>query len=243
MKMSRIVFAFLLGILFTAIISAVTPQIVFAACHDATGKPIPCPPPRKTPTSVPSTLTPMPTECRLPDGAPCTPTPTACPLAPCTPTPINTTTSGGCALAACTPTPCLLANGAVCTPTSTPASIPVTGGGGGFGPLGWILTILIIVVCFGGGFLFFFRKAGGTADGSDKMGAQPHMDDGSVGNPDLLDGSNQFKKYKMGDGSNQFEKYQPNQGEPSPGNAADHFIKFQPNDGQSGPGEQGGEQL
>ena len=42
----------------------------------------------------------------------------------------------------------------------------------------------------GGGKIF--RKAGGFADGSDKMGGQPHMGDGSVGNPDFHDGSDKM---------------------------------------------------
>ena len=87
------------------------------------------------------------------------------------------------------------------------------------GPLGMILAVLIIVVCFGGGFFFFFKK-GGPSDGSDKMGAQPHMNDGSDkmgAQPHMNDGSSQGIDFRMKgspNSSTQFIKYESNQGEP-----------------------------
>ena|ERR1700690_1446445 len=155
MKISKIVFAFLLAILFTAITSTVTPQIALAKiCHDASGRrPVPCPQPRNTPTSVPAT--PTATECRLPDGAPCTPTPTACPLAPCTPTPASTAA----ATATFTPLPTATKSAnivAVAVPPWPWQYTPFKDEVFTLGPLGWILALLIGLLFTGGVFLLRF---------------------------------------------------------------------------------------
>lgn len=227
MKISRIAFAFVLGFIFTAISSTVAPNIVLAACHDSTGKPVPCPQSRKTPTPIPTRPAPAATECRLADGA------------PCTPTPVNTTTSGACPLAPCTPTP---------ASTAATTAIPPSAGGGGntgnssgdlpavqnpdpgsssSGTPGWLIGLLVpavLIALVAGALIIVVRLwlSGRFINWGDRGG----MADGSIGNPDLHDGSD-----RMG--------AQPHMNEAS---AADQFIKgedqFIKFDGFGGGGEQ-----
>ncbi len=76
--------------------------------------------------------------------------------------------------------------------------VPALLGGGGI--LAGIVAVLIIIVnSFGAGGkgASFYppdpgKPAGLNDGGSSKMGAQPHMDDGSIGNPDFHDGSDKM---------------------------------------------------
>ncbi len=111
-------------------------------------------------------------------------------------------------------------------------SIPTTGGGGGFGPLAWIIGVLIIVVCFGGGIWYFFNHTGGRHQLVSADDLNPHpfppkgMSDGSSQFGKVIpDGSNQFHK-----GWDQFGKVTPSEKDPGPGgDAANQFDKDFPN--------------
>jgi len=192
MKTNKIVFAFILGILFAAIISAIHPQTVYADCGHGTLPP--CPPSgggkKKKPTAIPPLPTSVPTSLTT-----LIPNPTATSAAT-----IPLTGGGG----AGDP------NGqlpAVQNPNtgSSHMSFPFGFPGGLAGLIGLLLLLggllIGLLVPAVRSWLVPAVKPGSSLDGSDKMGAQPHMDDGSIGNPDLFDGSDRMGAQPHMDGS------------------------------------------
>ncbi|HUI89308.1 MAG TPA: hypothetical protein VLX61_11365 [Anaerolineales bacterium] len=164
MKARKIVFAFLLGILFTAIISAVIPQTVYAACGHGTEPPCPPSGKKKQPTAIPSVPTAIPT---------LTPNPTATSAAT-----IPLTGGGG----AGDPNGQLPAVQNL-NPGSGHMSFPFGFPGGLAGLMGLLLLLggllIGLLVPAVRSWLVPAVKPGSSSDGSDKMGAQPHMNDGS----------------------------------------------------------------
>jgi hypothetical protein len=188
MKKHTIGLAIILGVMLTIVATFAHPTIVLAqTCHDPFGNEIACPPvkvKKKKPTLVPrpptKTATPPPTF-----------TPTMPPIASLTPEVLQLLppSSGG--------------GGSQDQTSGFPG-----GFGGGLGMI--IVVCLIIVVCIGGGIFFWQRlmgdgsrppgpptKPGVDAEavdafdgldtpGSDRMGAQPHMNPGEQQPPDPI---------------------------------------------------------
>jgi len=193
MKLSKIVFAFLLGILFTAIISAVIPQTVYAAGCGTSTEP-PCPPSgkKKKPTAIPPVPTSVPTS--IPTLIP-NPTATAAAIIPLT--------GGG---GAGDP------NGqlpAVQNPNtgSGHMSFPFGFPGGWAGLIGLLLLLggllIGLLVPAVRSWLVPAVKPGSFSDGSDKMGAQPHMNDGSDQGIVIVNSNNAAPASPFNDGSAQ----------------------------------------
>jgi len=170
MKFSKIVFAFLLGILFTAIISAIHPQTVYAACGQGTEPP--CPPSgggkKKKPTAIP----PVPTSVA-------TSIPTLIPNPTATSAATIPITGGGGAGDPNGQLPAVQNP----NPSSGYMSFPFGFPGG---LAGLIELLLLLGAVLAGLLVPAVRswlvpavKPGSFSDGSDKMGAQPHMNDGS----------------------------------------------------------------
>ena len=203
MKVSKNVFYFFIVFLLIAVIYAPVPQKVYAltnACADSSGAPIPCPDtggnsggsnrpgPKNRPTPVTTIPTSVPKLLAMPTA------PAAAVLIP----------AGGAGLS--NPNSELPA---IQNPGqgSSPSNLP--------GLLGSIIAVLLILGGLFFGVLLPAIQKRSPNDGSDKMGAQPHMNDGAdqflkfEGNPSSQfdKASNQFLKLD-GDSSNQFLKFE-----------------------------------
>ena len=197
MKVSKNVFYFFIVFLLIAVIYAPVPQKVYAltnACADSSGAPIPCPDaggsnkPGKKNRPTPDTTIPtsVPKLLALPTA------PAAAVLIPAGGAGINNPNSE---------LPAIQNPGQ----GSSPSNLP--------GLLGSIIAVLLILGGLFFGVLLPAIQKRSLDDGSDKMGAQPHMTGGAdqflkfEGNPSSqfqkADGSSQFQK---GDGSSQFQK-------------------------------------
>ncbi len=166
----------LIALLVLGITSVVLPQPAYATC----GTLAPCPPAgpgerQKKPTATATIVRAIPT----------TPVPTSVPSATATTDAAVVLPGAGGQTGGSTGE--LVP--AVSNPQPAPGGMAFLFGlpGGLLGPIG-LLLLLGIVIGVGSG-RFRTGKGSPVTDGSDKMGAQPHMSDGSIGNPDFNPGT------------------------------------------------------